>query len=312
MIGTQALIDVFRMYIAEKWGYIWGTAGVMWTEAKQKQKVNYMVSKYGENWKSSQQANDDNYYYAALYGSKWIGHMVEDCSGAFVYAYRKFGEKIAHGSNSIYRSYCSSKGKLTKGCKADGSGLRPGTAVFTGTADKHGHIGLYVGDGKVIEASGTQAGVITSDVTNKKWTYWGELKAVDYDGTGPDPAPTPTPGSDKPTLRKGSTGTYVVECQKDLIQLGYDLSPYGADGKYGDKTAAAVKAFQKDHPPLVADGICGPRTWAELDEAIQPQPDPGQLEELYTVTIEHLDLTQAKALCNAYPTASMKKEGSGA
>jgi hypothetical protein len=31
----------------------------------------------------------------------------------------------------------------------------------------------------VIEAKGTQSGVIISNVTEKKWTYWGELKGVD-------------------------------------------------------------------------------------------------------------------------------------
>ena len=32
----------------------------------------------------------------------------------------------------------------------------------------------------MIEAAGTQQGVIKSKVANSKWTYWGELKAVDY------------------------------------------------------------------------------------------------------------------------------------
>jgi hypothetical protein len=145
-----------------------------------------------------------------------------------------------------------------------------------------------------------QVGVEYYEKRKSKWTHWAIPKGIGGD--------VPVI---RPTLRKGSTGPAVVECQEDLLKLGYDLSPYGADGKYGNKTAAAVTQFQKDHPPLVPDGICGPLTWAELDEAVKPQPDPGPSEILYTVTIEHLDRTQAKALCNAYPTASMKEEGSG-
>ena len=103
----------------------------------------------------------------------------------------------------------------------------------------------------------------------------------------------------KPTLRKGSTGVYVVECQNDLIRLGYDLSPYGADGKFGNKTEAAVKAFQKDHG-LYVDGVVGPMTWDALDST-----DPAKL---YTVTIPHLTYFKAEALVNQYPGASMVEE----
>ena len=53
MITVQALIDKFRQALSENWGYIWGTWGIIWTAAKQKQKINYMVSKYGSNWKTS-------------------------------------------------------------------------------------------------------------------------------------------------------------------------------------------------------------------------------------------------------------------
>ncbi|HBA47131.1 MAG TPA: hypothetical protein DCZ91_04905 [Lachnospiraceae bacterium] len=41
--------------------------------------------------------------------------------------------------------------------------------------------------------------------------------------------------------------------------------PGAADGIFGSKTLAAVKAFQKDRS-LVADGIVGAKTWAALAE----------------------------------------------
>ena len=190
MITTSALIEKFWYTINNKWGYIWGSAGILWTEAKQKQKVNYMESRYGSNWKKSVDARSDNYYYTALYGDKWIGHYVADCSGMFVWAFREFGMEMSHISSNIYISYCNKKGKLTDALKKS---VLPGSAVFTGDTERnHPHVGLYVGDGTVIEAASTQKGVITSKITDKKWKWYGELKGVYY-GDTPAPTPTPTP-----------------------------------------------------------------------------------------------------------------------
>ena len=36
MISTDRLIEMFRRALNDHWGYIWGTAGEQWTEAKQK------------------------------------------------------------------------------------------------------------------------------------------------------------------------------------------------------------------------------------------------------------------------------------
>lgn len=155
------------------------------------------------------------------------------------------------------------------------------------------HTGLYVGNGQIIHCSGTVKRGNTSD---KKWTHFAIPKGLDGD------VPVPTPTTDKPTLRKGSTGEYVVECQNDLLQLGYDLSPYGADGKYGNKTVEAVKQFQRDHG-LTVDGICGQKTWAALDAEVKPSPTT----KLYTVHIPHLTEFQADALIQTY-SGSWKTE----
>ena len=51
--------------------------------------------------------------------------------------------------------------------------------------------------------------------------------------------------------------------QKHLIELGYSLPKYGADGIYGNETVNAVKQFQKAKN-LVVDGIIGKNTWKKL------------------------------------------------
>ncbi|MBO7663222.1 MAG: peptidoglycan-binding protein, partial [Clostridia bacterium] len=162
-------------------------------------------------------------------------------------------------------------------------------------ASKMQHIGFYIGGGYVIHCSKE---VKRQKIGEYPWTHYGIPK-----GLGGD-VPVPT----HKTIRKGSTGPEVVECQEDLIQLNYDLSPYGADGKFGAKTESAVKAFQTASG-LKADGIVGPLTWAALDAAVGPQPEPGP--QLYTVTIPHLTEEQAEELLKQYPDAEKKAEGGG-
>ena len=58
----------------------------------------------------------------------------------------------------------------------------------------------------------------------------------------------------------------VKNVQKALEDAGYSLEQFGVDGKFGQETLAAVKAFQEAHD-LVADGIVGPETLKALEEA---------------------------------------------
>lgn len=176
MITAEDLIGKFRQALNDDWGYIWGTAGVMWTKARQEQ-LN--------------KTTDSNRALSRKYGSKWIGHMVADCSGLFCWAFKQYGLEMSHISSNIYKSYCTSvKGKLTDALKKT---IPAGCAVFTGdTANDHPHVGLYVGDNTVIEAKGTVDGVIASKLTESRWKWYGELKNVSY-GDAPQPEPEPVP-----------------------------------------------------------------------------------------------------------------------
>ena len=271
MISTQALIDRFQYALDDGWGYIWGAAGSVWTQAKQDAATDANIKKYGQ---------------------QWVGHMVADCSGLFSWAFKQLGSYMYHGSNTMWRDYCTAKGELRNGKRSDGMELKPGTAVFTDHSGDKTHVGLYVGNGVVIEASGIQTGVITSKVTNSKWKCWGELRGVDYGETVPDTEPYPT-------LKKGMKGNNVMKLQTALMARGYTLPRYGADGDFGNETLAAVKEFQKDRG-LTVDGIVGPATWAALRE---------EDTRRYTVTIENLTKVQATELLKVYPTADVKEGG---
>lgn len=185
MITTADLIAKFQYALNNKWGYILNTAGEQWTQAKQ---------------------NATKITSAKEYGQQWVGHMVSDCSGLFYWAFKQLGGYMYHGSNTMWDKYCTAQGKLNNGKRTDGKELKPGTAVFVlkGSSDRS-HVGLYIGNGKVIEASGTKVGVVTTDITNKKWCEWGELKGVDYSKAG-----TSTSTSTSTTTTNKTIGSAVV------------------------------------------------------------------------------------------------------
>ena len=77
---------------------------------------------------------------------------------------------------------------------------------------------------------------------------------------------TPASGSSAgTTLKLNSQGTKVSQLQTDLKQLGY----YYAEitGNFGEKTEAAVKAFQKAKS-LTADGVAGTKTLNAIAAAV--------------------------------------------
>lgn len=292
------------------WGYIWGKCGILWTEKQQ----NALVSKY-----NSDPDKYADYRQGALYGAKWIGHRVADCANLLRWCANQSGDDGVHsGSNLIWGCDLSAKGALKNGQRTDGGELKPGTFVFTGeTENKHPHVGCYIGNGDVIEDYGTTKGVIKSKITSSKWTWWGERKGMIFDvpeGTvvlpaedaenpGEDaPVEPPVSGDDKvvlPTLRRGDKGEKVAYLQKLLMDRGYALPKYGADGDFGAETEKAVKAFQRDWG-LKEDGVVGEKTWAML---LSTMDKPKH----YEVTITGLSEGEAEALCNKYPGA-IKKE----
>lgn len=69
------------------------------------------------------------------------------------------------------------------------------------------------------------------------------------------------------TMYKGLKGEDVRRLQEKLIELGYNLGKYGADGSFGNDTDTAVKYFQK-HNGLDVDGKVGPNTRGKLEEIL--------------------------------------------
>ncbi|WP_431888727.1 peptidoglycan-binding domain-containing protein [Nocardiopsis alba] len=73
----------------------------------------------------------------------------------------------------------------------------------------------------------------------------------------------------RPGDRDATTGGAVSQMQRDLLELGYQLPQWGADGDYGQEATNAVIAFQQDHGYAVVDGIAGPETLSGIDLALR-------------------------------------------
>lgn len=116
-----------------------------------------------------------------------------DCSGAFVYAYKQYGKKIAHGSNSIGHKYCTELVPISQ--------AEPGMAAFKvreWTEEQKSnqwygmepgdisHIGLVDEDtAYALNAKGTNYGFCRDKLTQKNgWDYVAYLTDVDYSGGG--------------------------------------------------------------------------------------------------------------------------------
>nr|WP_294924148.1 DUF4157 domain-containing protein [uncultured Flavobacterium sp.] len=66
-------------------------------------------------------------------------------------------------------------------------------------------------------------------------------------------------------LATGSKSVSVKKVQSGLVDLGYQLPKFGADGDFGSETRAAVLKFQSDNE-LTHDGVVGVQTIGRLDD----------------------------------------------
>lgn len=214
-----------------------------------------------------------------------------DCIGLVIGALRRRGGRWTgiHGSNWAARHEVvqlrSSRESLRRGdvvFKARkpseaGYALPSRYAVSPDQRDYY-HVGVVYSTSPLVIIHCTGPGVVR-DTRKGAWAWCAEVKGVSYETAGspeemametPAAAASDTPEAkdasteaSEPTLRKGVRGEAVRRMQQALLERGYSLPRYGADGKFGAETKAAVQAFQAA-AGLTVDGVCGPKTWAAL------------------------------------------------
>ena len=151
----------------------------------------------------------------------------------------------------------------------------PGVCVFMANM---GHVGVYIGNGEVVEAMGHAYGVVKTKLKGRGWAYWGKPDWIEYAGETPQSAAPTAPLSGEPSgadftlnfrvLNKGCIGEDVRALQLMLKARGYQCGNYGpnrdgADGEFGADTKDMVMAFQTA-AGLYADGEAGHDTMSAL------------------------------------------------
>lgn len=128
--------------------------------------------------------------------------------------------------------------------------LQPGDFVFEWNGTKSGHVGVYVGNGKVIEARGRDYGVVETSLDNRNWKKYGR---PDWLYAAVQPSQTVTPASGVPaSIEKGTilklTSPYMrgedVYWLHDGLIYHHAMSEAERDGIFGPNTAERVKLFQ--------------------------------------------------------------------
>lgn len=224
---------------------------------------NEILNRYPEKvGKWSRESYMEQLGYAAVY----------DCSGLIKsYMFReKLSSNPATYTAPVYNSkYDLSANGMIDACKETGDYSSipdiPGLIVW-----KSGHVGVYIGGGKTIEAAGHTKGTILT--TSTPWKKWGKLPWIEYSAE-PTPTPTPTKIVDVPMyqIKKGDHDPAVGTMQIMLRYYGYIGSngkELAVDNSFGSNSAYALANWQKDNG-LTPDSICGEKSWRKLLKAAE-------------------------------------------
>lgn len=166
-LTTKNNLDLVQWAIeAEKagWGYVYGTYGGVFDQTMFDFKLNQYPDEVGS--------------YEEFIRQNWLGGRTSDCVGLI----KGYGwlntesNEIEYGTNGIpdigadtmYEN-ATEKGTI------DTIPEIPGLAVW-----HEGHIGIYIGNGEVVQAANTKAGVIRNKLEDTAWTHWLKIPYINY------------------------------------------------------------------------------------------------------------------------------------
>ena len=147
------------------WGYVWGTYGQVLTP----ELLQYKLTQYPDGVGK----------YAAFIRTNWLGRHTADCVGlikgygwlstdTMTIDYGTHGMPDIGANEMFYNA--------TRRGGIDTMPDTPGLAVW-----KAGHIGVYIGNGEVVEAMGTKYGVVKTQLEGRGWTHWLEVPGIEYE-----------------------------------------------------------------------------------------------------------------------------------
>ena len=146
------------------WGYVYGTYGTVLDNSLLDSKITQYPEEVG--------GNED------FIRENWLWKRTADCVG-LIKGYSWYDTETQKtllvsngmpdiGADTMYEN-ATEKGTI------DTIPEIPGLAVW-----KEGHIGVYIGGGKVVEAYGTTTGVIRSELADGGWSHWLKIPYINY------------------------------------------------------------------------------------------------------------------------------------
>lgn len=165
--NTKNNLDIVKWAIDAQengWGYVYGTYGSVLDEALLTSKIAQYPDEVG--------GKED------FIRQNWLGGRTADCVG-LIKGYGWYNTQTAQieigangmpdiGADTMYEN-ASEKGTI------DTIPEIPGLAVW-----HEGHIGIYIGNGEVIQAANTNAGVIRTPIGQSGWTHWLKIPYINY------------------------------------------------------------------------------------------------------------------------------------
>ena len=164
---AAGLVKHMKKCLQDGWGYVYGAIGQTCTER--------LLDQCAERYPANNLAGGA----MRQAGEKWLKKKVADCSGivkAYLMSEYTGGPITYNAEVDTAVHYNAAKEKGPIGTMPD----IPGVLVYM-----PGHVGVYVGDGEVIESAGTLYGVKKSTVEKSyisgPWTHWYKCPGITYD-----------------------------------------------------------------------------------------------------------------------------------
>ncbi len=241
--------------------YVYGATGGLCTPAMRRDKARQYPQQEGNITQYCPVLRMDQ---PRCQGCRYAGKAAYDCAQLVRRALEVAGIRPPSGANSQWRApIWHSKGELAP---AAASTL---CVVFRSNGAAQNpmqHVGLSLGDGRVVDARSHRVGVVVQNIADYPWTHYALPAAL-------------RPLDDR-VLRPGDAGEAVRALQGLLISSGHPLPRHGADGKFGQETLKALQAFQQ-RLGLAPQPFADSATLLRLRQAppAQQAPPPLTLEQ---------------------------------
>ena len=165
--NSHDLVAYAQQAFENGWGYVWGTCGWVLTPQMFASKLSQYPDGVGK--------------YKNFIEENWLNGRTTDCVGLIKgYGWLDYNTlEVGYGTNgmpdiSADQMYQVANTKGNMSTMPD----TPGLAVW-----HKGHIGVYIGNGEVIEAMGTKYGVVKTKLQDRNWTAWLEIPYINYERT---------------------------------------------------------------------------------------------------------------------------------